>query len=182
MSRRSEVRDRWLRHVVICRKLDGETRAHLLWMGGHMTELGAFNGHTRDDIADIFDVIPRRVAERFERARRVGLLDRVGGGYKGKPATWKAVLPNHPQCAEFRTLAASKGAGRAHPISAPYKRTSQADKVRESAPHDARVVNETRESNDHQRNAGDERNHAVPKERSDGRTTRLVRLANDDPG
>ena len=58
MSRRADVRDRWLRHVVICRKLDGETRAHLLRLGGHMTDVGAFTGYTREDIADIFGVIP----------------------------------------------------------------------------------------------------------------------------
>jgi hypothetical protein len=143
LSRRNGLRDRWLRHVVRCRELDGETRAHLLWMGGHMTEAGAFTGHTRDDIADIFDVIPRRVAERFERAQKARLLDRVGGGYKGHPARWNAVIPNHPQCAGFRALSTSKGADLAHPISAPFKRTQRADRVRNSAPHDARVTNVT---------------------------------------
>jgi hypothetical protein len=147
-----------------CRELDGETRAHLLWMGGHMTDAGRFSGYTRDDIADVFDVIPRRVAERFERARRAGLLDRVGGGYKGKPAIWTAVIPNHPQCAEFRTLAASKRAGLAHPISAPYKRISQADRVRDSAPHDARVTYETRQSIGHRRNAGVPSDHELTRE------------------
>ena len=165
-GRRGGLRERWLNHVVACQEIDGETRALLLWMGARMSDSGAFSGHTRDEIAHAFGVIGRRIAERFERAQRVQLLDRVGGGYKGHPAVWRAVIPTHPKCAEFRTLSTSKGAGFAHPISAPYKRTEQADTVRDSAPHDARVTNASRESNDHECNEGVGPDHDVTEDKS----------------
>jgi len=165
-GRRGGLRERWLDHVVACQDIDGETRALLLWMGARMSDSGAFRGHTRDDIAHTFGVIGRRIAERFERAQRVQLLARVGGGYKGHPALWRAVIPTHPKCAEFRTLSVPKGAVLAHPISAPYKRTEQAHRVQKSAPHDARVVNEGRKRNDHESNAGVEPNHDVSEDKS----------------
>jgi hypothetical protein len=96
-------------------------------MGARMSDSGAFRGHTRDDIAHTFGVIGRPIAERFERAQRVQLLDRIGGGYKGHPALWRAIIPTHPECAEFRTLSNTKHAVFPHPISAPCKRAEQTD-------------------------------------------------------
>ena len=69
-------------------------------MGAPTSDSGAFSGRTRDDISHTFGVIGRRIAERFERAQRVQLLDRVGGGYKGHPALWRAIIPTHPECAD----------------------------------------------------------------------------------
>jgi hypothetical protein len=109
-GRRGGLRERELNHVVGCQEIDGETRALLLWMGARMSDSRAFSGRTRGDIAHTFGVIGRRIAERFERAQRVRLLDRVGGGYKGHPALWRAIIPTHPECAEFRTLSNAKRA------------------------------------------------------------------------
>ena len=70
-----------------------------------------------------------------------------------------------------------KGAVIPHPISAPYKRAEQAHRVRESAPHDARVTNASRETNDHHGNAGDEPDHDVTEDKSAPTKERRVHIA-----
>jgi hypothetical protein len=129
-----------------------------------MTDAGTFSGYTRDDIADVFDVIPRRVAERFERARRAGLLDRVGGGYK---ASSRSGQPSSPAIHSVRNSAPwrrqSVRVWRTlfpHPINGYLRRTG----VRDSTPHDARVTYETRQSIGHRRNAGVPSDHELTRE------------------
>ncbi len=94
MTRRARngLRDRWIACVLRAR-IDGETRALLLFVALHMTDAGRFSGPTREDLALMFDVPERRIAERFQRAQEAGLLCRVGGGYNYRPAIWTAVIP-----------------------------------------------------------------------------------------
>ena len=100
MTRRQNPRDgmraRWIECVTRAR-IDGETRALLLFLALHMSDRGLVTGWKRDRLAEIFDVSPRRIAERFHRAQEAGLLVRVGGGYSGHPAEWQAVLPTRSE-------------------------------------------------------------------------------------
>ncbi len=89
---RAGMRDRWIA-VVIRAKIDGETRALLLYLALHMGDHARYTGKTRDDLASVFNVSERRIAERFQRAQQAGLLSRVGGGYNHKAAVWEALLP-----------------------------------------------------------------------------------------
>jgi hypothetical protein len=128
-----------------------------------MTESGRVS-KSRQDLADMFDVDWRCISERIRRAVDAQLLDRVGGGYKGHPQILQAVIPAPQRVLKTRTLSSPKDAGFPHHKSAPYKRTYQPDGVRDYAPHDARVIYETRQSNGHKRDAGVEPDHAVTEE------------------
>jgi hypothetical protein len=48
----------------------------------------------RDRLADLFAVDPRRITERIKRARDAGLLDKLGGGYRGRTTIYDAVIPS----------------------------------------------------------------------------------------
>ena len=95
--------DRWIPHVLKA-KIDGETRSLLLYlalrMGSHAV---FFDGMRRSDLAEVFDVSDRRIAERFQRAQAAGLLSRVAGGYNGAPAVWgRATIPTTPRLVSRR--------------------------------------------------------------------------------
>jgi hypothetical protein len=146
-----------------------------------MTEKG-FVSIPRTELAAILGVHPSRIAAWTKEAIDAGLLQKVGGGYHGRTAEFTAVIPS-PKVTGNRSPSGRKVPVFRSPCSGNHLPAQTGrEGYRKPVTQYARVVNETRESNDHQRNAGDERNHAVPKERSDGRTTRLVRLASDDPG
>lgn len=90
---RQGMRDRWIPHVLKAH-VDGETRALLLYLALNMSSHARFEGTRRADLADIFDVSERRIAERFQRARQAGLLSQVAGGYNGAAAVWEATIPS----------------------------------------------------------------------------------------
>lgn len=90
---RAGMRARWI-PVVVQADVDGETRALLLFLALNMGDHARFSGPTRADIAAVFGVSERRIAERFQRAQNAGLLARVSGGYNGSPAVWEAVIPS----------------------------------------------------------------------------------------
>jgi hypothetical protein len=90
------MRQRWVECVVRAR-IDGETRALLLFLALHMSDRGTITGWTRDKLADVFDVSPRRIAERFQRAQKAELLVKAGGGYSGHPARWQALIPTRSE-------------------------------------------------------------------------------------
>jgi hypothetical protein len=80
--------------IVIRFDIDGETRALLLYLAIRMDTRGQVCIGTRENIAHLFGVAERRIAERFQRARAAGLIDRVSGGHPGAPTVWEATLPS----------------------------------------------------------------------------------------
>lgn len=101
---REGLRERWV-SVVIRARIDGETRALLLYLALRMGERGTVHGVTREDLAVEFNVAPRRVAERFQRAQTAGLLTRAGGGWNGHPAIWQATFPAPGQVEGIEAIA-----------------------------------------------------------------------------
>lgn len=93
---RAGMRDRWVAYVVRA-KITGETRALLLYLALTMGDHGQVTVGTWADLALMFDVPKRRIAERFQWAREAGLLSKVSGGWHGAPAVWAAVIPTGDQ-------------------------------------------------------------------------------------
>jgi hypothetical protein len=92
VSRRNGLRDKWRAAVLVNPDIDGETRAMLLVLHGWMTDNGRVSV-PRLRLADMFDVDPRRITERIKRARDAQLLDKVGGGFRGRTSVYDAVIP-----------------------------------------------------------------------------------------
>lgn len=78
--------------MVLSAKVNGETRALLLYLALKMTSRGEVTPGTWDELATTFGVHKRRIAERFQHAQDAGLITRVAGGWNGTPAVWQAVL------------------------------------------------------------------------------------------
>lgn len=87
------MRDRWRAAVLTTTDIDGETRAMLVVLLDWMSDTGRVSV-PRDRLADLFAVDRRRITERIKRARDAGLLDKVGGGYRGRTAIYDAVIPS----------------------------------------------------------------------------------------
>ena len=87
------MRDRWRTAVLTSTDIDDETRAMLVVLLDWMSDTGRVSV-PRDRLADLFAVDRRRITERIKRARDAGLLDKVGGGYRGRTAIYDAVIPS----------------------------------------------------------------------------------------
>jgi len=92
VSRRNGLRDKWLAAVLINPDISGETRAMLIILHSWMTDNGRVSV-PRQRLADMFDVDPRRITERFKQACDARLLDKVGGGYRGRTSIYDALIP-----------------------------------------------------------------------------------------
>jgi hypothetical protein len=181
VNRRKGLRDRWLPHV-----LSGQTgagfgcRLMLTVMYFRMTEKGHVS-IPRTELAAILGVHPSRIATWTKEAIDAGLLQKVGGGYHGRTAEFTAVIPS-PKVTGNRSPSGRKVPVFRSALTGNHlPGQTGREGYRKPVTQYARVTNETRERDDHKRDAGDERNHAVPKERSDGRTPRLVRIADLSP-
>ena len=117
MRRRGGMRDRWRAAVVTSTDIDGETRAMLVVLLDWMSDTGRVTV-PRDRLADLFAVDPRRITERIKRARDAGLLDKVGGGYRGRTAIYDAVIPSR-KVAGLQPPFSEKGGGLDTPLFPP---------------------------------------------------------------
>jgi hypothetical protein len=107
---------------------------------------------------------PRRVAERFERARRAGYSTASAAVTRGTPRPGK-------RSSRSTNLMRNSAPNRGQPmrvwrIKFPHQINGHisTDVVRDSAPHDVRVTYETRQSIGHASNAGVVPDHAVTEE------------------
>ena len=172
VSRRNGLRDKWRAAVLVNPAIDGETRAMLLVLHSWMTDNGRVSV-PRQRLADMFGVDPRRITERIKRARDARLLDKVGGGYRGRTSIYDAVIPAG-KVAVIPPPFSPNGGGLDTPkirhLSTGTNRAERTGKVAVGTVPNARAyLSESRKRDDHKRGASDERNHAVPKERSDGK-------------
>lgn len=91
-SPRAGTRDRWVRAVLADTRIGDACKVVLVAFATHMSDAG-YVSVPRDVIAAMVGKHPSRVTESVTVARRVGLLDQVGGGYRGRTAEYVAVLP-----------------------------------------------------------------------------------------
>lgn len=89
-------RDQWvaaiLRHGAA--GMTGEVRALLLYVAFHpRTKATAVWSIPRSELAATFDVHPRRITERIQRAHHLGLLDTVVKGRPGTTAVYQGTIP-----------------------------------------------------------------------------------------
>ena len=169
---RAGIRERFLDHVAMCGAIDDGARALGLWIGARMGDHGRTDC-TVAAMAAAFRVDPRRIKARLRSLSLedgcAGLLDTVGGGYRGHPAIRVAVIPSH-DCT--RTPGRRPGQERVRPDST----QSEAERVQQdstqsaepatlqphpfnghidpegcghTAPHDARVTTATGKLRDH---------------------------------
>ncbi len=180
MNRREGLRDRWRATVLRSPHITDSVRVVLLILADHMTEKG-YVSIPRTAIADAIGRTPRRVTERLEKARDAGLLDVVRSGRPGRTAEYVAVIPS-PLGADGRTTHGADCSTHSWRTGAPSETgiSTPAWCGRGSNQY-ARVVNETRQSNGHQRYAGAERTHQDKQERSEGRAAHTLRLAAFSP-
>lgn len=178
MSRgRRGLRARWIPLVVQSKAINGETRALLLYLATRMTDAGAVEfvpGHgTWDDLAHVFGVHRRRIAERFRAAQDAQLIAKVSGGWNGSPAVWQALLTD-PKTVEFGAVEAHQTSGVRCGLSAPKIRTKLSGDspefgAVEAHPMTRALLSEGRERDDHERNVGVERDDVQPQERAERR-------------
>lgn len=103
MSARAGFRDRWISEVFRNEHVGDATRVLLLLLASKMTDTGRVSV-PRSELARGLGRHEQRVAERIKEARAAGLLDQVGGGYRGVTAMYEALLPT------------KKGTGDRYPI------------------------------------------------------------------
>jgi hypothetical protein len=87
---RAGLRDRWLPYACTA---PCEVRSVLLLLYPFMSDGGYVPGVSRKWIAETLDITPDAVSGRIKRAKKLGLLDRRGGGYSGHPADYEATIP-----------------------------------------------------------------------------------------
>lgn len=170
MSRgRSGLRDRWRDEAVIPHGEIGDAcKVLLLVMATKMTDAGYLSGVSRERLADLLGVHPRRVAERIATATRHGLLTKIGGGYPGHTAEYVATIPAGLGAAE-RHPSRRKGAGERHPLSVTHS-PGESDRKGAAERHTiARVTTERRQSNHRERNAGDSPSTGAAKDGNEGK-------------
>jgi hypothetical protein len=63
----------------------------MLTLATMMTDAGTVSV-PRQQLADMLGVDPRRITDRIGEARQAGLLDLLGGGYRGRSAEYIAVI------------------------------------------------------------------------------------------
>jgi hypothetical protein len=145
VSRRKGLRDKWRAAVLVNPDIDGETRAMLLVLHDWMTESGRVSV-PRERLADMFDVDPRRITERIKRARDARLLDKAGGGYRGRTSIYDAVIPTG-KVAVIPPPFSPKGGGPDTPffrhLSTDTNRAERTGKVAVGTVPNARVTNVT---------------------------------------
>lgn len=90
---RDGIRDTWMTAVLASKRIDGETRALLLYLHTVMTPHGRVS-IPRAVLAERFGVDPARIKERIRRAAEAGLIVRRSGGYRGRTAEYEALLPD----------------------------------------------------------------------------------------
>ena len=97
------MRDRWITEVFQADYIGDACRVLLLLLGQRMTDAGRVSV-PRSELARALGRHEQRIAERIKEAREAGLLDQVGGGYRGVTAIYEALLPG------------AKGTGQRYPI------------------------------------------------------------------
>ncbi len=113
--RRRGLRDRWADEVERSDRIGNACRVLLLAMARRMTDAGSVS-IPREQLAEMLNTYPSRITERIVEAKRAGLLDQTGGGYRGRTASYVAVLPARKVTGERSPIAAN-GDGRAVTIS-----------------------------------------------------------------
>jgi hypothetical protein len=150
-------------------------------MHGRMTERG-YVSIPREDLAEVLGVHSSQITKWTKEAIAAGLLDKVGGGYHGRSAEFCAVLPTTQR---VRDSAPNSDPGEAPKVTS-FGSPLEGGKVTSStAPSSVKTghhlsgkpdtkgdqkqvtqyarayISESRERNDHQCDAGVERDHGV---------------------
>ncbi len=177
MSRaRAGLRERWTAEVLRSDRIGDSCRVLLLALAAHMTEAGSVS-IPRDQMAAKLDRHPSRITERLTEAKRAGLLDQTGPGYRGRTATYVAVLPE-PMVTGERSPLDRKGDGQSVTFSGylsdPPKTATRPGKVTVSQSPNAgahvRVSYGRRETGPNHDDSRDSLDHVLT-ERRDDRTS-----------
>jgi hypothetical protein len=86
------MRDRWIAIVLRHNDLSDACKVTLLAFASMMTDSGAVSV-PRATVAAIVGKHPSRITEHIGTAKKLRLLDQVGGGYRGRTAQYVAVIP-----------------------------------------------------------------------------------------
>ena len=128
MSRRNGLRDRWRPIVLRTDAIHDACRVLLLVLHDRMTPAG-YVSVPRPELADILDVHEQRITERVAEAVAAGLLQKVGGGYRGVTAQYVAVIPTRKGNAATDTNEARLVTGERLPSSVTFLPAEMARKV-----------------------------------------------------
>jgi len=118
VSARDGFRDRWIAEVLKAHYIGDACRVLLLTLAMTMTDKGTVSV-PRESLAAILGKHERRISERIAEAVTAGLLDRAGGGYRGRTSEYMAYLPTGKGAAAQHPII-GKGAGERVPKSAPF--------------------------------------------------------------
>jgi hypothetical protein len=118
VSARDGFRDRWVVEVLKADYIGDACRVLLLTLAMTMTDKGMVSV-PRESLAAILGKHERRISERIAEAVSAGLLDRAGGGYRGRTSEYMAYLPAVKGAAQPHPIS-GKGAGEQVPKSAPF--------------------------------------------------------------
>lgn len=181
--RRRGLRDRWADEVERSDRIGNACRVLLLAMARRMTDAGSVS-IPREQLAEMLNTYPSRITERIVEAKRAGLLDQTGGGYRGRTASYVAVLPAKKVTGERSPIAAN-GDGQAVTISGHLSEGSDGatrpGKVTgERSPNagaHVRVPYERRETEPNHDDSGAPLDHVLTERRSNTKDPRLLALA-----
>jgi len=126
VSARDGLRDRWTAEVLRADYIGDACRVLLLTLAMTMTDKGNVSV-SRESLATALGKHERRISERIAEAVAAGLLDRAGGGYRGRTSQYTAYLPAGKGAAHPHPIS-GKGAGERVPNSAPFPNPDLAGK------------------------------------------------------
>lgn len=106
MSNRRTPED-WRRAVFASPRIGDPVRVLLLYLADHMRQDRKVS-IPRKRIATELGKSPRRIDERFARAREAGFLDVVSSGYRGHTAVYQGMFPSAERVTETSTLSSAE--------------------------------------------------------------------------
>ena len=103
---RAGLRERWVKVVLETTLVTDQVKLVLIALSTSMTDAG-YVSVPREHIAQMLGKHPARITAALAAAREAGLLDRNGGGYRGRTAQYIAVLPT-PSGQQRHTTSSTK--------------------------------------------------------------------------